>query len=59
MATLTTVPGVKSAEQVEIPAEVQKAFDDIRTNKDSGVMEVHFSQGGVAKVYVKLSKTYK
>jgi len=56
---MTTVPGVKAGEHVEIPAEVQKAFDDIRANKDSGVMEVHFSQGGVAKVYVKLSKTYK
>lgn len=39
--------------------ELVMAYIDYRRDRSSGMMEVHFSQGGIAKVFAKVTKTYK
>ncbi len=44
------------------PLKVQIVIDammDFINQKNSGVLEVHFSQGGIAKVFANHTKTYK
>ena len=45
-------PAVASEELVE-------ALLDFKRDRASGVIEIHFSQGGVAKVFAKVTRTYK
>ena len=42
----------------ESPDLVQ-AYIDFRRERASGTVEIHFSQGGIAKVFGKIARTYK
>jgi hypothetical protein len=44
---------------LELPLELVKAMVDFRSNKDSGRIEMHYSQGGVAKIFANVARTYK
>lgn len=44
---------------MELSQEVLAAILDFKREQASGVIEIHFSQGGVAKVLARVSKTYK
>ena len=39
--------------------ELVMAYIDYRRDRSSGMTEVHFSQGGIARVFAKFTKTYK
>jgi hypothetical protein len=39
--------------------ELINALSDFKRDRASGVIEIHFSQGGVAEVFSKATKTYK
>ena len=39
--------------------ELINALSDFKRERSSGIIEIHFSQGGIAKIFSKVSKTYK
>ena len=44
---------------LDLPVELVDAMVDFHSNRDSGKIEVHYSQGGVAKIFANVSRTYK
>ena len=48
-----------TAQSLSGSQELVNALAEFKRDRASGVLEIHFSQGGVAKIFAKVTKTYK
>lgn len=67
MSTIEILEGVKRTRTAEESADLLQVLSpelidailDFKHERASGTIEIHFSQGGIAKVYGKPTKMYK
>lgn len=60
MATIAVAPDKKPQRKIEdVPEELLLAHFEMADKHATGVVEIHYFRGGVAKVYGTAKKTYK
>ena len=56
---ITGHPTEPERDYARISCEALNALVDMMDRRASGTVEIHFAQGGIAKIYATEKKTYK